>query len=327
MEFLSLRALALGGLLPAAALCVLAGATARFWPDGALVGTFGRMLDSLAPQLFVLSLLLCAALALLGLPRVALGLALLSALGQGALLMDLRGLARPLAAAEAEAPFTAIWFNLYEQNATPPERLAEAILDSGADLVALGEADPIRPVLPLLEETYPYRIGCEGRRCGVLLLSRHPFAPGTQELANISRRERLVRARVEPEGRAPLEVLVEHMAKPWFYGFIEEDRWYLLDRLALIREASGPEAPVLVMGDFNAAPWSRPVAALLREADLAPARRPVPTWPAAAGPLGVPIDQMLVGGRARLTALAPWGGDLGSNHRGLAASVTWPEPG
>lgn len=38
-------------LLLLAAVLILIGATASLWPDSSLIGTFGRMFDSLAPHL------------------------------------------------------------------------------------------------------------------------------------------------------------------------------------------------------------------------------------------------------------------------------------
>ncbi|MEI4488206.1 endonuclease/exonuclease/phosphatase family protein [Frigidibacter sp. MR17.14] len=317
-----------------AAALALAGATSPLWPDGAVLGTFGRMLDSLAPHMLGLAALLAAAALAIrpGRSTLALGLAaLITASGGAAGLM----IGQQLQAANAAPPLRpeaastrlstgldVIWLNLFMDNPTPPSQLAAAIEESGADLVILAEASPLRPELARLARGYPARIGCDHHRiCEVVALSRHAFLPGSVQRLPSSRPGRLLRFALRPEGAPehspPLTVIAAHIAKPWFYGYLEDDRWYVIDRT---RQAPGP---VLVTGDFNSADWSRPMRALMTEAKLAAPAWPVATWPAWAGRFGVPIDHMLVAGGARLEGLRPWGEDLGSNHRGLRARVVW----
>ena len=63
---------------------------------------------------------------------------------------------------------------------------------------------------------------------------------------------------------------------------------------------------------------------IARDQSLGFAVWPVPTWPAAAGRFGVPIDHVLVRGGPRLVSIAPWGAELGSDHRGLLAALSLP---
>lgn len=214
-----------------------------------------------------------------------------------------------------------IWFNLLQENPTPRDVLVRAILDSSADLVVLAEAGPLHAQLGELAAIYPWQMGCTGRRiCNNLVLSRLPFAPGATEILPSNRPERLMHFALAPkaaEDTPALTVLAAHLAKPWFYGYVEDDRWFIHDRI------SAAPGPVLLLGDLNAAGWSRPVRALMAGTGLRGAALPVATWPVSAGRFGVPIDHMLVRG-ARLEDLRAWGGDLGSNHRGLRARVVWP---
>lgn len=297
---------------------MLSGATAFLWPDTAFLGTFGRILDSLAPQILVLGVVLSAALAPLGAAR--LGLVLLCVAAAGAVGVAIRHAAvvapAPGAVAGPGAGLDVIWYNVLFETGAGAEDIADALRDSGADLIVLSEAESLRPALPGLIGRYPYQMGCTKRRCEILVLSRHPFVAESADMQDMSRPERLAQFSLDV-GPDVLHVVAVHMSKPWFFGYHEPDTWFLLRAL----EQAGPDT--LVLGDFNAAPWSRPMLALFRDTGLTPPRRPVATWPARLGPLAVPIDHMLVRGRPTLEGPRPWTPGLGSNHRGLRARV-WP---
>lgn len=339
-----LRRGATSWLLRAAALLALLGGTGPLWPDTALIGTFGRMFDSLAPQMLALGLALALAAALLTPPRcrgagrtrlLALLLIAANLAGGAGLALRHRALilaaettpgrtpASPPAAVAPRTTLDVLWMNLFLYNDTPPEVLEQAILGSGADLVVFGESAPLRPILDALARVYPYRLGCAAKDCEITVLSRRPFGPDSDGFLPSARPERLAMLRIPPPagapwGTQPLTLIAAHMAKPWFYGFLDRDRWFIRDR------ALRAEGPVLLLGDFNAADWSLAMRRLMRETHLAPPALPVATWPVWARGLGVPIDHMLVGGGARLEDLRPWGADLGSNHRGLRARLVWP---
>ena len=81
---------------------------------------------------------------------------------------------------------------------------------------------------------------------------------------------------------------------------------------------------MVAVGDFNAAPWGKSVQNVLKSSGMKALRWPVPTWPAAAGSFGLPIDHVLVRGGARVVAVHPFGVALNSNHRGLMADISLP---
>ena len=324
----------------------------RFLPDiDQFLSTNVRMLESLAPQLLVLALLLSLAVVLLGARRAGLALALLALLAAVGVVRDYRAM-RASDPAQASDPGAAtvptgdlrlLWFNLLAGNPTPPARLVAAIRAAGADVVLLAEPAPLRGAVADLADLYPYRMGCgaaaaaatpDGDQdgdpdggpdggpeagCGLILLSRFPVAkPRFRDFP--SGPERLLRVEITVPGHGRFSLAGIHGTKPWYLGLTggEADtiRWGL---------RRGREAlPLVVAGDFNAAPWSLRMRRIEREQELGFPRWPVPTWPAAAGPLGVPIDHVLVRDGAGIVRLAPWGADLGSNHRGLLAEIDLP---
>ena len=121
--------------------------------------------------------------------------------------------------------------------------------------------------------------------------------------------------RLARPGEPPWTLVGLHMVKPWFFGITESEEWKLM---YVLHRISGP---LVLMGDLNAAPWSRRVHLLARRCALATPRLPRPTWPAGAGWFGLPIDHVLVR-EARLTGLDRFGAGLGSNHLGLLARIS-----
>lgn len=289
----------------------------RFVPDlDQFLSTNLRMLEHLAPHLLVLSLLLSLAIAGLGARRAGLALALLALLAGAGIVQDTRAMRAPVAAA---SDLTLLWFNVLAENPTPPDRIAAAIRAAGADVVILAEAAAMRTALAGLADLYPYRLGCAApERCGLILLSRFPFDQ-TRTRDFPSGPERMMKVTLAVPGHGAVVVAGIHQTKPWYLGLVggeaEAVKWGLW---------SAKAKPLVVAGDFNAAPWSLRMRRIQQEQHLRFAAWPVPTWPAAAGGLGVPIDHVLVRGGTGIARIEPWGADLGSNHRGLIAGIDLP---
>ena len=82
------------------------------------------------------------------------------------------------------------------------------------------------------------------------------------------------------------------------------------------------EGPVIIAGDFNATPYTPAFQALLKATRTTTFTDFPATFPATMGPLGIPIDHVLVGGirLADLRALPP----IGSDHLPLKALLFLP---
>jgi endonuclease/exonuclease/phosphatase (EEP) superfamily protein YafD len=92
------------------------------------------------------------------------------------------------------------------------------------------------------------------------------------------------------------------------------------DVLATAAEwAAGREHPVVVIGDFNATPWSHATRAMRLRSGLSDSlsgRGLQPTWPAGAGPLMIPIDHAYHSA-GLVVVRRSTGPSLGSAHRPL----------
>ena len=283
-------------------------------------GGLARIADSLRLHLFVLSACLAAILYVLGRRRRALLGLVLALAGTAGLIADYRSRAVDPG---IETDLTVLWFNAFVGNRMPTA-LQAAMKDSGADLIVVAEARSLRSHLDSLSEEYPYRLGCEPRTvCSMLVLSKLPLSEATLEDSSFGP-QRVARFSVQPPGMTSLPVLAMHLVKPWYPEMNARDEAIADRQLA---EVSSGRGPFLVIGDFNAAPWSRRLLQAERSQDLRHAAWPVATWPTWAGDFGIPIDHILLGGpRVSLRSLTHWGENLGSNHLGLLARIDLPAP-
>ncbi len=124
---------------------------------------------------------------------------------------------------------------------------------------------------------------------------------------------------VELEG-ALVHVLALHTAAPTSpYARRARD-----DELAAVSSwARRQPNPELVQGDLNATPWSSVLQDLEESADLrnsAYGYGVQPTWPTRAGPLGIPIDQLLYSRELTVTDRST-GPSFGSEHRSLWVTI------
>jgi endonuclease/exonuclease/phosphatase (EEP) superfamily protein YafD len=82
-------------------------------------------------------------------------------------------------------------------------------------------------------------------------------------------------------------------------------------------------SPVVVMGDFNATPWSMPFRDFLSESKLMNTRQGfgiLPSWPCDMLALRIPIDHILVDEKLAASHLEITD-DIGSDHYGVYAEL------
>ena len=313
------RERAVGAILTLCTILLGLGLFSHLVPDdNQFLGTLCRIADSMRPWLLAMAILLSLGLLVLKARRSAAIVCAIALTGLGTIAYDYHSRSVPWA---DEADLRVLWFNSLSTNRIAPDRLELALRNTDADVVVFVEALPAFGMKERLADLYPHALGCRTRAgCSMLVLSRFELEHAEAKRTSRSS-EQLVRFTVTPEGQSPVNILATHLIKPWYLSIAAEET-AVASRM-LKREPSGP---LLVMGDFNAAPWSRRVRRLEIGHSLRHPPRPIGTWPATLGALGIPIDHMLVRGGAQFAWQEPWGDDLGSNHRGLLAGIALPDP-
>ncbi|QND52421.1 AP endonuclease [Phyllobacterium sp. 628] len=210
----------------------------------------------------------------------------------------------------APPEYKLLQLNLRYDNAEQVD-VIRLIAEQTPDVITLQEvSDSWRPRLKAIEARYPYNLYCPStkRIGGVAILSRRPFALGTapQCIGNAL----VGLARIDFGGRSAL-IAALHLGWPWPFEQaqnIEEMRPYF----ELL------QGPMIIAGDFNAAPWSQTVRQLSAMSKTQSADGLRPSWlvngtlARAARWIGLPLDHILVSNRvagARVQTLAPVGSD------------------
>ncbi|PZU24168.1 MAG: endonuclease [Shinella sp.] len=241
----------------------------------------------------------------------------LGMVGYGVILMQSHAL--PAATASDGAggvPFRVLSFNVLFTNDEGGSEVADIVLASGADVVSLMEAGPVRPYLDRLRVAYPYQLGCSTtgpRSCDLVLLSRHPFR--SAELGTLSNLwpERLALAVIDLAGR-PVNIVAAHLSKPYY------DDYHNREARRLARRLEKLEGPLVLSGDFNASVLAPDMQGLLRRSGLRTLPLEPATWPVGAAPVGLAIDHIFARPPMRLVKAGRIG-PAGSNHYGLIADM------
>ncbi|MGP1358193.1 endonuclease/exonuclease/phosphatase family protein [Roseicyclus sp.] len=300
-----------------AALSLVATGAAFFgWvcPTECVFGPLARMLDAFAPGLLALGLGFAVVAALLG-GRFAGGvLALLALAGGGLHVSSYRAHTLP-AVPGAEAALRVLFFNVRADNTASAAEIVEAARVSGADIAVFAEASALRPALDALGEAYAFVTPCAEEACEILVATSLPVRRSWRLSLNAAWPDRYAVLEVEVPGQGPLFLAASHLVKPWMSGIAEPEIARLTAQWGWF------EGPVIAVGDFNMAPWSRPMRVLMEETGFRGLRGQPGTWAAAPGIPALPIDQVLVRGGPRVVAFETFGAGLGSNHLGFVADI------
>ena len=306
-----------GALAMLAGLCLLAGLVFPYFPSASPLGPVARIFDSLAPWLLALGLGLALVPALLGARWLAAFLAVVAISGAGHLAWTHRALSLPTLP-DAQADMRILFFNALFENAAFSYRIVEAALEEEPDVIVFAEGAAIYPALRLLKADYEFVSPCTFEACEILVATRKTPKRFWRLSLNPVWLNRYTVAELQgPDGNS-FFVTGSQIVKPWFSGVTEPE----MERL--IAQFNWLPGPVIAVGDFNAAPWSRPMRSLMERTGMRALRRPIGTWPAKARGLGVPIDQILVRDGARVVRIIPFGDALNSNHRGFVADIALP---
>jgi endonuclease/exonuclease/phosphatase (EEP) superfamily protein YafD len=176
-----------------------------------------------------------------------------------------------------------------------------------------------------LGEDYPYRVvRPEDGAHGLALFSRVPI----EELEDSPYREAdqltAIRVRVDLPG-TPVILTLAHLIAPTTPNRARVRNRQIRAIAGMI--ATDREREHIVIGDLNTTPWS-PHYAALEQAGLTNAARGrgyTATWPAILGPLGIPIDHVLLSPGLHLQQFRS-GASFGSDHLPIIADVALPSP-
>jgi endonuclease/exonuclease/phosphatase (EEP) superfamily protein YafD len=222
-------------------------------------------------------------------------------------------------------PLKVLTFNVWDDNRHSADT-ADAILSSGADVVALQEffgltGDKLRA----LHAAYPYVAGCPAG-CDLIMMSKRPWLVGGEHTALAEPHDLAIWGETTAPDGAPVWVLTTHYLWPL------PPQGQARQRAVLAQVVRGlDKADLVVAGDFNLAPWT---AALRRQdAAFAPLTRrthAVFTWPATIARLDrpapapiLPIDQLYAGPDWSTVSVRRLP-RAGSDHYGIVVTLVRP---
>lgn len=194
-----------------------------------------------------------------------------------------------------------------------PTQLVDWVRSEQPDVLAIVEiSDGFARNLGL-GETFPYRVmRPRSDPFGLALLSRHPIA--AHQIVGDAHGVQRIEAKLNWRGNVVTVVAFHPMPPltPADHIRRNEDLAILASRLT--------DVPTVILGDFNATPWSSAFAAPTR-AGFRLAGGYSPTWPAAwGGHMGLPIDNVLLS-RHWTATKRETGLDVGSDHLPVLARI------
>ena len=314
---MNLKAQFSGALIMIALLCLFAGVGFRFVPNETPVSEIARIFDSLSPWILAVGLVLCGVIFWLGARGVAYVLTLAIVLGAVELTWSHRQLSLPRLPDQAH-DLRVLFFNLLGKNAAWGRRIVDAAIEEDADILVFAEANAVYPALNRLRETHDFVSPCPFENCEVLVATKRTPKRFWRLSINAVWENRYAVSQLETTSGKTVFVVGNHLTKPWLSGITEAEH------ARLAAQYDWLAGPVVAVGDFNSAPWSLPMRKLMKQTGYRAMRRPLGTWPVAAGNWGVPIDQVLVHNGARVVDMRAFGGSFNSNHRGFVVDIVLP---
>lgn len=213
---------------------------------------------------------------------------------------------------------TLMSFNVWKDNENYSATI-DHIRRTQPDIVGLYETNSQwEKAFGSLRDIYPHQIFYPGKgRFGMTLLSKYPVQERNAPQTNP---QRVIVASVTiPSSNRALHIYALHPYSP-------EGRRHALTRNHQLREMEtwvneNADCPMVIMGDFNASPWSHPLKSILKRHKLVVTKpHKCGTWPSLLGEFGIPIDHILTKNVVANTN-GHIGPHLGSDHRPVHASI------
>jgi endonuclease/exonuclease/phosphatase (EEP) superfamily protein YafD len=208
------------------------------------------------------------------------------------------------------ASFNTRWIN------EDADRVLAEIERLDADIVTLLEVNPAkRQILAALKQRYPYQADCFAvDYCRLVILSKLPIIDS--EARGRWEGPPFLLARLGPEAGG-LSVMAVHTIR------FPHSRAQFRQVTVLASLLEKQQGHKLVMGDFNATPFSRILSVIEAGANL---RRVtfLPSWPATAGLPQIAIDHIFLSSGVSLIEAARIGEAAGSDHYPVSARIAVP---
>jgi endonuclease/exonuclease/phosphatase (EEP) superfamily protein YafD len=210
-------------------------------------------------------------------------------------------------------------FNTYKNNADYAVIIAE-ILRLDADVATLVEMSPAKKkaVLPALKAQYPYTFDCAGGQfCDMAIISKYPITAGDGLGEWVG--APYVRASLGGD-MAGITIVGVHTTR------FPHSRAQLKQVTELVKLFEGILDELVVMGDFNATPFSRVTTSLEQGANLTRLTE-LPTWPTYAQLPQLAIDHVFASKSFRVVADEQIGNAAGSDHYPILLTLAFkPKP-
>ena len=225
----------------------------------------------------------------------------------------------PIALGKAEAgerELKVASFNTYWSNPDADAVKAE-ILALDADVITLIEMGPDkRRILEELKDHYPYQAHCYGvDYCNLVILSKLPIVDSDSRGSSWPGPS-YIRAKLGPEAGGLTVIGVHTIRFPHSQAQFRQ----ISEIASLIEKTPGLR---LVMGDFNATPFSRILSVMSDKANLTRLTM-LPTWPAQAGLPQIAIDHIFISQGLKATEAPQIGDAAGSDHYPVTARIAVP---
>ncbi len=208
-------------------------------------------------------------------------------------------------------------FNTWRDNRSLAALEAE-INRLDADVLVLTEFSRHRKdMAERLRARYPYQFNCHSLLiCSLMIVSRTPLADTaiSPDLGG----NFYIRARLGRD-MGNVTVFAVHTLR------FPHSRMQFVQAAALRKDVAATAAPVLVMGDFNATPFSRLISAFQQETGLARLTS-LPSWPAGLGLPQIAIDHIFASPSLKPLSAERIGDNAGSDHYPVSMTLAVPVP-
>lgn len=195
------------------------------------------------------------------------------------------------------------------------EEIFQNIVKTDPDIVFIMESNPALEDLLIQSGRYEHELPCSVPSCDNHVFSKYPIISAERvKLLHIWPSPRLAVLKLALAEETELSLFLAHLTKAW----IPDSEF---ERARLINRLEKQDGPLVVAGDFNAAPWSAQMRQFKSLSSVHFKTVSPATWPSEFGAFGIPIDHVGVKGNVELISLEPWLGANRSNHRGLLAKL------